>query len=323
MSSLPIHANGGDPLVSFIMPVWRPTPEWLGQAVESALGQRGCRIELIVVDDGNAEPVAPLLSWAADERLRIVRIDHGGASRARNAGIAASSGSHLRFIDCDDVLDLNSSARLLRLVGNDNGIVAYGATIVCDEQLRPRGKIDSQLQGWAATECLLDRFTVRLPAMLFPRNIVQAVGEWDPAITVCEDWDFVLRALDHAQVLGQHEAAVYYRRHAGSASRNSAACWLGWQGTLRVVRKYLDRHPEARGTSLETRIQVLLDDLASEAVGRQPWRSIQFWRGSFADPGAALPLLRYHLMRKMMKALLSQTARKILPTSVRRWLRSR
>src|SRR5882724_2135748 len=139
------YASEGAPLVSLIMPVWRPRPKWLAQAVNSALGQRGCCIELILVDDGCPESIASLLSWVRDERLRILRIEHGGTSRARNAGMAASRGSHLRFIDCDDVIDPDSTARLLRLIGSDDNVIAYGATIVCDEQLRPQGKIASRL----------------------------------------------------------------------------------------------------------------------------------------------------------------------------------
>jgi hypothetical protein len=70
-----------EPLVSLIMPVWAQRPDWLRAAVDSALAQRGCRIELIVVDNGNDVPIAPLLSDINDSRLRIIRTDHGGVKR--------------------------------------------------------------------------------------------------------------------------------------------------------------------------------------------------------------------------------------------------
>src|SRR5262249_22456176 len=161
MTTVVDSAGHCDPLVSLIMSVWRPRPDWLAQAVESALGQRGCHIELVLVDDGCPEPVAGLLSWVRDKRLRTLRIEHGGVSRARNAGIAASRGSRLRFIDCDDVIDLDSTARLLCLMGNNEDVIAYGATILCDAALRPQGKIASRLEGSASIACLLNQgFTV-------------------------------------------------------------------------------------------------------------------------------------------------------------------
>lgn len=318
------HGVGhGDPLVSLIMPVWRPRPAWLAQAVESALGQRGCRIELILVDDGCPEPVGDLLSWVRDDRLRIICIKHGGVSRARNAGIAASRGSRLRFIDCDDVIDTDSTARLLRLMGDDEDVIAYGATILCDPALRPQGKIASRIEGPAAIACLLNQdFTVMLQAMLFSRHIVQAAGDWDPTMTVCEDWDFVLRALEHARVRGEDRTALYYRRHADAATSNGNVFWQAGQGPLKVVSKYLERHAEARGTRLETRIHAMLDVLiADRATGGRPWRSSRFWKAALFDPHAALPRLRRHLhLVSRMKGLLMRTVRRAVPSPVRRWV---
>src|SRR5689334_20479061 len=140
------------------MCVWRPRPDWLLQAVESALGQRDCSIELIVVDDGSPEPVEDLLSSVKDERLRVVRIEHGGVCRARNAGIAVARGTRLRFIDGDDVLEPDSTARLLRLLGSDEDVIAYGATMFCDANLRPRRKRGARVTGRATTACLLGGF---------------------------------------------------------------------------------------------------------------------------------------------------------------------
>ncbi len=113
-------------LVSLIMPVWRPRPEWLRRAVTAALAQRGCEIELIVVDDGSPDPMEELLSDVDDDRLRVLRVEHAGASRARhcapasrarNAGIAAARGGYVRFIDADDEILPGSTARLVELAG--------------------------------------------------------------------------------------------------------------------------------------------------------------------------------------------------------------
>jgi glycosyltransferase involved in cell wall biosynthesis len=234
-------------LVSIIMSAWKPRPDWFHEAVAGVLGQEGCEIELIVVDDGSPHPVADLLRKFDDPRLRVIRVEHGGISHTRNAGIRLARGSFLRFVDADDVLERGSTARLLRLAA-DGGSIAYGATLVCDEQLRPIGVKRSCLEGYIAEECLLYRFDVKHLSMLFPRRVVDAVGGWDTSMHQCQDWDFVLRALEHAPARGEGQVAAYYRRHGASLSANRARA-LYYESC--VVDRYFERHPQQAGTRLE------------------------------------------------------------------------
>ena len=98
------------PTVSLLMAAYAQRPAWLREAVSSALGQRDCSFELILIDDGSPEPVAELLAEFDDPRLRVLRVEHGGVSRARNAGIAAARGRYIRFLDSDDDSPPDSTA---------------------------------------------------------------------------------------------------------------------------------------------------------------------------------------------------------------------
>ena len=238
-------------LVSLVMPAFRTRPDWLQQAVETALAQRDCEIELVIVDDASPEPVSDLLSGIDDPRLRIIRVEHGGAARARNVGTAESRGDYLRFIDADDAIDLDSTARLLELAEGRDDLIAYGATLFCDEDLNPLWTMTSNVQGDAVEACLLGRFTTRPHAFLFPRRVVDATGEWSSDLPVSHDWDFILRALEHAQVRGTKSVVTLYRRHGAGISANVPAG--GERGAQQVVERYFERHPERRGTSLERR----------------------------------------------------------------------
>lgn len=237
------------PLVSLIMAVWEPRPDWFRAAAASALGQTGCDIELIIVDDGCLEPAAALLADLADPRLTLIRIEHGGVCRARNARFAAARGARIRFIDCDDVISHDSTSHLSGLTGEDR-VITYGATVVCDEMLRPRSMITAQIQGPALVQCVLSQFDVRVPSMLFPRSVVVAAGEWDPSFRIFEDWDFVLRALEHAPVRGDQHVATHYRHHGRSATGTvqGEAVEAAWQ---RLLDRYFPRHPDQRDSSLE------------------------------------------------------------------------
>jgi glycosyltransferase involved in cell wall biosynthesis len=248
--------------VSMIMPVWRPRADWLRDAVGSALAQRGCDLELIVVDDGSPEPVADLLAGFDDPRLRVLRVPHGGAYRARNAGTAAARGDFVRFVDGDDTFPEDSTARLVKLAGPAGDLIAYGATLFCDEQLRPVWTMRSSVQGSAVVASLLGRFSVRHTSLLFPRKVIDATGEWDPDFGACGDWDYLLRALEHAEVRGHRGVATRYRQHGSSITTNLAA---GERGSRRVVERYFERHPEQRGGPLERLAEARVQAIAARA----------------------------------------------------------
>jgi glycosyltransferase involved in cell wall biosynthesis len=224
------------------MPVWNPRTEWLEASVRAALGQVGCDIELIVVDDGNPVPIAQVLGEIDDARLHVIRSEHGGAAAARNLGIEKAAGRYLRFIDADDVVTLDGTRRLLDRA--DDRTISYGSTEVCDEALRPLRRLEAEVEGDAVRACLFAQFDVRHVSMLFPASAVRAAGSWDPEITICEDWDFVLRCVEQAPVARVPDVVTRYRRHARSVTRADRA-WLEWRhGQRRVIEKYLDRHPE-------------------------------------------------------------------------------
>lgn len=235
-------------MVSLVMPVWNTKPSWLRQAVASALAEDGCEIELIVVDDGSHEPAADLLGDLDDPRLDVVTVPHGGICAARTAGIERARGEAIRFVDSDDVLEPGSTAKLLELSGPD-GAISYGDTLVCDDDLRPQKTVGSTVQGDALAECMLGDFSVYITGMLFPRAVVEAVGEFDPSTFPNEDFDYVLRALERAPVRGGGFIASRYRRHHGSITGRQSADEVN----TRVLERLFDRRPDLRRSALGRR----------------------------------------------------------------------
>jgi glycosyltransferase involved in cell wall biosynthesis len=281
-------SGSGGPLVSIVVPAREPREDWLREAVASALGQRGCRVEVILVDDGSPRPVASLLGGLGDPRLRLVRIDHGGVSAARNAGVAAAGGEAFRFLDADDTLEPDSTARLLALLGGRDDLVAYGATMMCDAALRPRRAVVSTLLGEVLEDALLGRFDVRIVSMLFPRRVVELAGPFDPGMSRAEDGDFVLRALEHAEVRGETAVASFYRRHGASATADVAA---GEAGLRRMVAAYFERHGDRRGTALQRRAEAVVALQAARgyrASGQRARALHRLGRAALRDPRAAL-----------------------------------
>jgi glycosyltransferase involved in cell wall biosynthesis len=234
-------------MVSLVMPVWKPNPAWFPAAVRSALEEDRCEIELIVVDDGSSEPAAGFLRDVDDPRLKVIAIPHAGVGAARNAGIAEASGEAIRFVDADDVIEPGSTAELLEL-SRPLGAISYGRTLVCDEELRPEYTVGATVQGEALVECILGNFFVYITGMLFPRAVIEATGDFDTSFEANGDYDYVLRALEHADVRGGDFITSRYRRHRASITGRQQAQAVN---SRRALEKLFERRPDLRGTRVE------------------------------------------------------------------------
>jgi glycosyltransferase involved in cell wall biosynthesis len=232
-------------IVTVVMCAWKPREDWFRDAVLSVLADDVVD-ELIVVDDGSPEPVESMLLDIDEPRMRIVRVEHGGLSRARNTGIREARGAFVRFADADDLMQPGGTRALLALA--DEKTVSYGATQVCDEDLRPLLVKSSTLDGQIADECLLYRFDVVHTSMLFPRRVIHDVGGFASQLGQCQDWDFVLRTCEVAPVRGTQMIVTRYRRHESSVSANLLRA-MHFESM--VVDRYFERHPEQRGSCLE------------------------------------------------------------------------
>lgn len=102
------------PLLSVVLPLFNKKP-FVERAVASVLAQTERRFSLIVVDDGSTDGGADVVERIEDERIRLLRLRHGGVSKARNAGVRAAETDLAAFLDGDDEWDPDHLETLLRL----------------------------------------------------------------------------------------------------------------------------------------------------------------------------------------------------------------
>lgn len=91
------------PKVSVIIPVYN-VEKYLGECLDSVVGQTLRDIEIICVDDGSTDGSPAMLSAyaARDGRIRIITQRNSGQSAARNAGMDEARGEYVYFLDSDD-----------------------------------------------------------------------------------------------------------------------------------------------------------------------------------------------------------------------------
>src|SRR4051794_14443583 len=83
---------------------------FVGRAIESALAQTWPHVEVVVVDDGSTDD-SPAVIERYRDRITIVAKANGGQGSAVNAGVAASHGDLVAFLDADDELAPDAIAR--------------------------------------------------------------------------------------------------------------------------------------------------------------------------------------------------------------------
>ncbi len=92
------------PVVSIILPTYNRSKD-LPRCLESVVTQTWKDWELIIVDDGSTDDSADycLRKVLEDPRIRYMKQSNRKQALAKNAGLQASFGSYLTFIDSDDV----------------------------------------------------------------------------------------------------------------------------------------------------------------------------------------------------------------------------
>lgn len=113
-------------LISVIIPTYNRAAI-LPYAVDSILAQTYPHFELLIVDDGSKDDTYAVCQAYAekDPRVRIIRQENGGVSRARNTGIRESRGEFIYFLDSDDV----ASPHILERLHDD--LTEHNADFVC------------------------------------------------------------------------------------------------------------------------------------------------------------------------------------------------
>jgi len=225
--------------VSVIVPA-KDREAFVAEAVRSALAQDGCRLEVIVVDDGSRDGTKDAVRAIGDGRVRLVDGPGRGPAAARNSGLRAARADLVAFLDSDDAFEPGKLARQLALLARrpDAGLAYTGHAFFGDSARRAESgeggkdgadRADGFARLWLRPYFLTSSVVVR-------RSLLERVGAFDESLPLAEDYDLYLRCAAAAGVAGEPEPLVRIRRHAGNLT---AADRLALAFRLkRVVRRH-------------------------------------------------------------------------------------
>lgn len=207
------------PTVSAVIPVYNGEA-FVSDAVRSVLEQTRPAVECIVVDDGSTDATREIVAGFRDA-VRYLPQSRGGVSRARNRGAHEARGELVAFLDHDDVWLPEKLERQVAALGRRQTMAlcamqvidAHGSPGVVKRLGPPRGLVLGML--------LFSAETVSCSSTgLVWRAAFEAMGGFDPGLSMSADWDLLLRTLLEGEAAYVDEPLVRYRVHASNMSRS-------------------------------------------------------------------------------------------------------
>ena len=217
-----------DSLVSIIMPAYNAAC-YIADSIDSVLAQTHLDWELVIVDDGSIDATRSIVEEYCrhDVRIKYIYQTNARQGRARNNGIANSSGSYIAFLDSDDLWfpsKLQNSLQAIEALGVD---MVFSSTYIFHDELL----INDSTRSWSimpgcyagdiGLQMLLQYNCIPILTVLATREAIERAGGFTelPPIQNAEDYHLWLKMLLTGSVLACIPNTLSaYREHEASVS---------------------------------------------------------------------------------------------------------
>ncbi|MFI5345638.1 MAG: glycosyltransferase family 2 protein [Elusimicrobiota bacterium] len=216
------------PLISVVLPAFNAGP-FLRPAVLSVLAAEREDLEIIVVDDGSTDGSAASLD---DLGVRVVRQKNSGEAAARNAGVRASAGRYVTFLDGDDLLIssgleprvafLENNPKCLDVGGLPSALIDERGEVLAPVFQRMSAKLSFPMNLSLERYRADDFFPVSASLYLYRREAFELAGPYDEALAAAPDADFHFRMLALGEVPVLNVATFDRRLHGKNLSMAAA-----------------------------------------------------------------------------------------------------
>lgn len=241
-----INALAVKPLISVIMPVCDPRPEWLSAAVESVRRQLYTNWELCIADDASLSPeIHRLLREfsSADPRIKVhFRKERGHIAACSNTAIKSAVGEWVALLDHDDLLSedalfcvalaINGNPTL-KLIYSDEDKIDETGKIRSDPYFKPDWDYDLFCH-----QNLISHLGV------YRRDILVEIGGFRSGFDGSQDYDMACRFIERITEKEIHhipKVLYHWRMHPESTSLNMGSKSYAVPAAHRAVNEHFQR----------------------------------------------------------------------------------
>lgn len=184
--------------VSVVIPCYNAY-SFVEKTIISALDQITQQDEVIVIDDGSTDDSADII-LSFGNKIRAYFGSNQGASAARNRGTDIAQGKFIQYLDADDLLRADALEKRVNALEASGADVAYS-----DWQKLEENETGEFLSGNVIARkiedvhpdpqiALFTNFWAPPAALLYRREIVDAIGGWNESLPIIQDARFLLDA---------------------------------------------------------------------------------------------------------------------------------
>lgn len=249
------------PLITVIIPCYN-AERTLERCLTSVVHQAYDNLEIILVDDGSTDNSSKIYEsfQEKDSRIKILRQDNSGVSKARNIGVKAAAGDYLCFVDSDDWVEPEYCSELYQILNEENADIA----IIEASYENENGNIvfhkatseEKVLDGKEALSMLLEDNVIqshpwgKLYKTLFLKNV-----NFPENLKCYEDYSTLFKVFDKAQkVVKSNKKLYHYIQHDDSLSHNLSpeTAYYFYLAIINVFQ-FLKKNKEVKHNSKITR----------------------------------------------------------------------
>ena len=232
------------PRVSIVFTAYN-AERYIKASVSAALSQTYHNFEVIVVDDGSIDRTGEICAAITDPRFRYLYKGRLGRSRALNVGVEHAQGDYIAINDADDLSlphRLEYSIEFL-LAHPDVAFLGTGfvETAVFQESIPQDILVASAFSThrgevlWPSRLTVYRRNLFNNSTLLFPKAVWRAVGGYDERLSLCEDYDFYLRAMQCGKAaLLPGQTVMWYTNPDGFFKQKSLEDYLAAMAVIKL-----------------------------------------------------------------------------------------
>jgi glycosyltransferase involved in cell wall biosynthesis len=184
---------------------------YIGDCLASLLAVDYPGLEVIVCDDGSTDRTREILSGFS---FRVLSLEHGGLSAARNAGLEAAGGDIVAYLDADAMCDPDWPYHLALSLEDD--VAATGGPNLPVPGAGLQERVVAASPGGPVEVLLADDRAEHVAGcnMAVRREVLTDLGGFDVAYTSAgDDVDLCWRLIDAGHEIGfAHAAQVWHHR---------------------------------------------------------------------------------------------------------------
>lgn len=234
------------PLISVLIPTYKPPLDLLQQAIASVTDQPYDRWEICIADDASNDPAleAYLRQLAQDnERIRVrFREKNGHISACTNTALELASGDYLLLLDQDDLLHPQAMQRVAECIQANPD-----AAIIYSDEDRINEDATRHSSAYFKPDFNYDLFLGQNMVShlgVFQRQLILDIGGFRVGLEGSQDYDLALRAMERVkphQIRHIPQVLYHWRAIKGSTALDHSEKSYASTAGRRAIQDHLER----------------------------------------------------------------------------------